>query len=201
MESGCHPTPLLLSRHLVARHHLLGHLGSPIACLGLCEGAQWTLGGLYLWAERSEQPCGLSLGCPHLSWGQMRLRRVRGWSRGGWGGVLCTALGKWGCAHSPTLRMRSFPLRSSCPVFLLRALRTVLGTEPCLNLWTFLPESLKPPSASPYPVPSPYLFALLQPQWSAIPQAHQARPCLRALALAAPTARASSPHYFSFPCF
>lgn len=44
MESGCHPTPPLLGRHLVARHCLLGHLGSQRACLGPCEGAQWTLG-------------------------------------------------------------------------------------------------------------------------------------------------------------
>ena len=43
MESGCRPTPPLLGRHLVARHCLLGHLGSQRACLGLCEGAQWML--------------------------------------------------------------------------------------------------------------------------------------------------------------
>lgn len=43
MESGCHPTPLLLGRHLVARHCLLGHFDSQRACMGLSEGAQGTL--------------------------------------------------------------------------------------------------------------------------------------------------------------
>lgn len=80
MESGCHPTPLLLSRHLVARHHLLGHLGSPRACLGLSEGAQWTLepGDLYSWAERPEQPCSLGLGCPRLQLGTNEAQESEG---------------------------------------------------------------------------------------------------------------------------
>lgn len=40
MESGCCPTPLLLGRHLVARRHLLRHLGSQRACSGLSEGGR-----------------------------------------------------------------------------------------------------------------------------------------------------------------
>lgn len=63
MESGCHPTPPLLGRRLVARHYLLGHLGSQRACLGLSEGAgslgpsrHWNLGGLFSGSKKPEQP-------------------------------------------------------------------------------------------------------------------------------------------------
>lgn len=125
----------------------------------------------------------------------MRLRRAKGRSTGGWVGVLCTALGKMGLCSlshtrewdpSPAVRATECPSSGPCP--------SCLGQNPvsltCVILFmcTFLPESVKTPPEAPCPVL--LLTCLLCSSHSglAVPQAHQIGPCLRAFALAVPSA-------------